>query len=56
MSVTTDDLVLDSLRRRMRGMHSLYADALATMGPEHVTGCATWVRSSWPGASSAWAA
>jgi hypothetical protein len=31
-----DDLVLDSLRRRLRAMHSLYADALATMGPEHV--------------------
>src|SRR5690606_15571293 len=36
MTVTTDDLVLDSLRRRMRAMHSLYADALATMGIEHV--------------------
>jgi hypothetical protein len=35
-SVDHDDLVLDSLRRRMRAMHSLYADALATMGPEHV--------------------
>ena len=30
------DLLLDSLRRRMRAMHSLYEDALATMGPEHV--------------------
>jgi DinB superfamily len=36
MTVTTDDLALDSLRRRMRAMHSLYADALASMGPEHV--------------------
>jgi hypothetical protein len=35
-TVTTDDLVIDSLRRRMRAMHSLYADALATMGPDHV--------------------
>jgi hypothetical protein len=31
-----DDLLLDSLRRRMRAMHSLYADALATMDLEHV--------------------
>jgi hypothetical protein len=29
-------LVLDSLRRRMRAMHSLYEDALATMDVEHV--------------------
>ncbi|MBN2623825.1 MAG: hypothetical protein JXA83_10670 [Acidimicrobiales bacterium] len=36
MTATTDALVVDSLRRRMRAMHSLYADALATMGPEHV--------------------
>ena len=36
MTVTAPDLVTDSLRRRMRAMHSLYADALATMGPEHV--------------------
>jgi hypothetical protein len=33
---TETHLLLDSLRRRMRAMHSLYADALATMGPEHV--------------------
>ncbi len=33
---TTDRLVLDSLRRRMRAMHSLYADALATMDVDHV--------------------
>lgn len=32
----TDALVLDSLRRRMRAMHSLYEDATATMGAEHV--------------------
>ncbi len=30
------DLILDSLRRRMAAMHSLYYDAVATMGPEHV--------------------
>ncbi len=30
------ELVLDSLRRRMRAMHSLYDDALATMTLEHV--------------------
>jgi hypothetical protein len=29
-------LLLDSLRRRMRAMHSLYYDAVATMGLEHV--------------------
>ena len=28
--------MLDSLRRRMRAMHSLYADALATMTLDHV--------------------
>lgn len=32
----TTELILDSLQRRMRAMHSLYEDALATMGPEHV--------------------
>ncbi|HEX6417110.1 MAG TPA: hypothetical protein VFZ77_01390 [Acidimicrobiales bacterium] len=36
MSVTVPDLLIDSLRRRLRAMHSLYADAVATMGPEHV--------------------
>jgi hypothetical protein len=36
MTSTMIDLTVDSLRRRMRAMHSLYADALATMGPEHV--------------------
>lgn len=36
MTVTTDGLLIDSLQRRMRAMHSLYADALATMGPDHV--------------------
>jgi hypothetical protein len=30
------DLVLDSLRRRMRAMHSLWEQATETMGPEHV--------------------
>jgi hypothetical protein len=34
--LTGDELIIDSLRRRMRAMHSLYEDALATMGPEHV--------------------
>jgi len=29
-------LIVDSLRRRMRAMHSLYEDAVATMGLEHV--------------------
>jgi DinB superfamily len=36
MTSTMIDLTVDSLRRRMRAMHSLYADAVATMGPEHV--------------------
>jgi hypothetical protein len=30
------DLVLDSLRRRVRAMHSLWEDAVATMDQEHV--------------------
>jgi hypothetical protein len=30
------ELVLDSLRRRMATMHSLYHQAVDTMGPEHV--------------------
>lgn len=30
------ELLLDSLRRRMRTMHSLYYEAVGTMGPEHV--------------------
>jgi len=30
------DLTLDSLQRRMRAMHSLYYQAVSTMGPEHV--------------------
>jgi hypothetical protein len=30
------DLLLDSLRRRMRAMHSLYEDAIATMDLSHV--------------------
>ncbi len=30
------ELVLDSLRRRMRAMHSLYRDAVATMDLDHV--------------------
>ena len=32
----TDDLVLDSLRRRMRALHSLYYDAVATMDVDQV--------------------
>ena len=32
----TQDLVLDSLRRRMRAMHSLWYDAVATMDLHHV--------------------
>ena len=32
----TNDLLLDSLRRRMAAMHTLWYDAVATMGPEHV--------------------
>ncbi len=32
----TQSLLLDSLRRRMRTMHSLYYQAVDTMGPEHV--------------------
>ena len=32
----TSDLILDSLRRRMRAMHSLYEDARDSMGDEHV--------------------
>ncbi|MGZ4695784.1 MAG: hypothetical protein ACXWA3_19335, partial [Acidimicrobiales bacterium] len=30
------DLILDSLQRRMAAMHSLYYQAVDTMGPEHV--------------------
>ena len=30
------DLILDSLRRRMRALHSLYEDAVATMDVDHV--------------------
>ncbi|MFN3256682.1 MAG: DinB family protein [Ilumatobacter sp.] len=32
----TDTLLLDSLRRRMAAMHTLWYDAVDTMGPEHV--------------------
>ncbi len=28
--------IQDSLRRRMRAMHSLYEQAVTSMGPEHV--------------------
>jgi hypothetical protein len=30
------ELILDSLQRRMRALHSIYTDALNTMGPEQV--------------------
>lgn len=33
------DVALDSLRRRMAALHSLYADAVASMGPAHVNHC-----------------
>ena len=33
---TSTDLILDSLQRRMRAMHSLYYQACETMGSEHV--------------------
>jgi DinB superfamily len=36
MPTTATDLVLDSLRRRLRAMHTLYADAVATMDLGHV--------------------
>jgi len=32
----SDDLILDSLRRRMRALHSLYHDATSTMTIDHV--------------------
>ena len=32
----TAPLILDSLQRRMRAMHSLYEQAVTSMGPEHV--------------------
>jgi hypothetical protein len=31
-----DSLLIDSLQRRMRAMHSLYYQAVGSMGPEHV--------------------
>jgi hypothetical protein len=36
MDDMTDPLILDSFRRRFAALRSLYDDALATMGPEHV--------------------
>lgn len=30
------ELIVDSLQRRMRALHSLYHDAVSSMGPEHV--------------------
>jgi hypothetical protein len=35
-SEVADTLLLDSLRRRMAAMHTLWYDAVDTMGPEHV--------------------
>ncbi len=35
-STDSTDLILDSLQRRMAAMHSLYYQAVDTMGPEHV--------------------
>ena len=32
----TNELILDSLRRRMRAMHSLYEEATSTMTVENV--------------------
>jgi len=36
MAIATDDLLLDSLRRRMAAMHSLYHQATSTMDLSHV--------------------
>lgn len=36
MPETDGELLLDSLRRRMGGLRSLYDQAVSTMGPEHV--------------------
>ena len=36
VSTVPDDLLLDSLRRRMAAMHTLWYDAVDTMGLEHV--------------------
>jgi hypothetical protein len=36
MTKMADNLLLDSLRRRMAAMHTLWYDAVDTMGPEHV--------------------
>ena len=36
MTAATKDLLLDSLQRRMHTMHSLYYQAVETMGLEHV--------------------
>ena len=36
MSQPSNDLILDSLQRRMRAMHSLYYQAVESMGLEHV--------------------
>ena len=36
MTTPIEELLVDSLRRRMRAMHSLYADALSTMELHHV--------------------
>ncbi len=36
VTATGNEVVLDSLRRRMRAMHSLWEDAVATMDLDHV--------------------
>jgi hypothetical protein len=36
MTTVVEPLILDSLRRRMRAMHSLYEQAIESMGSEHV--------------------
>ena len=36
MTTVVQPLILDSLQRRMRALHSLYEQAIESMGPEHV--------------------
>ena len=36
MGAPPEDLLMDSLQRRMATMHGLYYQAVSTMGPEHV--------------------
>ena len=37
----SDELILDSLQRRMKAMHSLYHQAVSTMDIEHVNSIGT---------------